>query len=170
MNKKLLGIIEGALVIALGVLIAIFGGQAVLDIYFGILFIIAGVALLVIVITALVKTKLLNFGLTFLSFAALVVGSFLVSSLYSFGAFVALLILLVIAAGGALIFHGAYSIGKKRPFYGIGEIVVGAAAITVGILYIFVPEFVKVFWIIVGILVALYGVLLIINAAMSKEE
>ena len=46
MSKKLVTIIEGALVIALGVLIAVFGGVKTLSTYFGVLFIIAGAGLL----------------------------------------------------------------------------------------------------------------------------
>ena len=65
MSKKVLGIIEGAVVIALGVLIAIFGGQRVMDIYFGVLFVIAGAILLAFGIATLIKTKLLSFGITF---------------------------------------------------------------------------------------------------------
>ncbi len=170
MNKKLLGILEGAIAIVLGVLIAIFGGQAVLDIYFGVLFVIAGAALLAVVITALVRTKLLSFGLLFASFASLVIGICLLVSYYSIGYLIYTLVLLIIAFGGALIFFGVYSITKKLMFTGIGQIVVGAAAITVGILYILLPEFRTAFWIIVGVLVAVYGVLLLVSALVSKEK
>ena len=170
MNKKLLGVLEGAITIALGVLIAVFGGQAVLDIYFGILFLIAGVSLLVVACVGLSKTRILNFGLLFLAFAGLVLGTFLLAKYYSFGYLVYTLVLLIIAAGGALIFYGVYSITKKNTFYGVGQVVIGAAAITLGNLYIFVPEFQKWFWIVVGILVAIYGVFFLVSAVLSKEK
>lgn len=170
MNKKLLGVIEGALVIALGVLIAIFGGQEVMDIYFGVVFIVAGAGLLTFAIVGLVKTKVLSFAITFFAFAALLLGIFLVARYYSFGYLVYTLILLIIAAGGALIFKGVYTIVKYSVIYGIGQIVVGAAAITLGILYLTVPEFYTVFWIIVGVLVALYGVVMVVGALVNKED
>ena len=47
MNKKTVAILEGIGTIVLGVLIAVFGGLAVLDIYFGIIFLVAGAALLI---------------------------------------------------------------------------------------------------------------------------
>ena len=170
MSKKVLGIIEGAVIIVLGVLIAIFGGQAVLDIYFGVLFVIAGAALLALSIGILAKTKLLNFGLLFLSFAALIIGSFLLAKYYSIDYIIYTLVLLIIAAGAALVFFGVYSITKRLVFTGIGQIVIGAAAITVGFLYIFVPEFIKWFWIIVGVLVAVYGVIFLLSAIFKKED
>lgn len=170
MNKKLLAVIEGALVVALGVLIAVFGGQDVMDIYFGVVFIIAGAGLLTFAIVGLVKTKILSFAITFFAFAALLLGTFLVARYYSFGYLVYTLILLIIAAGGALIFKGVYTIVKYSVIYGIGQIVVGAAAIVLGILYLTVPEFYAVFWIIVGILVAIYGLVMIIGALVSKEN
>ena len=170
MNKKVLGILEGAVIIALGVLIAVFGGQAVLDIYFVILFLIAGVSLLVVACVGLAKTKELSFGLLFLAFAGLVLGTFLLAKYYSFAYLVYTLVLLVIAAGAALIFYGVYYITKKNTFTGVGQVVIGALAITFGTLYIFVPEFQKWFWIVIGVLVAVYGVFYIVNAAMSKNK
>ena len=170
MSQKLLTIIEGALVVALGVLIAIFGGQEVMDIYFGVMFLIAGAGLLAFAIVGLVKTKILSFMITFFAFAALLLGTFLVARYYSFGYLVYTLILLIIAAGGALIFKGVYTIIKYSVIYGIGQIVVGAAAVTLGILYLTVPEFYTVFWIVVGVLVALYGVFMIVGALLAKKE
>ena len=170
MSQKLLNIIEGALVVALGVLIAIFGGQEVMDIYFGVMFIIAGAGLLAFAIVGLVKTKILSFAITFFAFAALLLGTFLVARYYSFGYLVYTLILLIIAAGGALIFKGVYTIIKYSVVYGIGQIVIGAAAITLGVLYLTVPEFYTVFWIVVGVLVALYGVFMIVGALLAKQD
>ena len=170
MSQKLLNIIEGALVVALGVLIAIFGGQEVMDIYFGVMFIIAGAGLLAFAIVGLVKTNILSFAVTFFAFAALLLGTFLVARYYSFGYLVYTLILLIIAAGGALIFKGVYTIVKYSVVYGIGQIVIGAAAITLGVLYLTVPEFYTVFWIVVGVLVALYGTFMIVGAILAKQD
>ena len=82
---------------------------------------------------------------------------------------VIVLVYLLIALGGALVIYGAYSAAKINGFYGIGQIVLGAVAITIGILYLLVPEFNAVFWIIVGVLIAVYGVLLLITALAGKK-
>lgn len=169
MSKKLLGIIEGAVTIVLGVLIAIFGGQEVMDIYFGVLFVVAGAILLAFAIVTLVKTKLLAFGVVFGAFAALLFGSFLLAKQLSFGYLVYLLVLLIIAGGAALVFYGVYTIIKLSVFYGIGQIVVGAAASTLGLCYLYVDGFAKVFWIVVGILVAVYGVFMVVTAILDKS-
>ena len=170
MSKKLLTILEGAATVVLGVLVAIFGGQEVMDIYFGVLFIVAGAGLLAFSIVGLVRTKVLAFPLLFASFAALLLGSFLLARYYSFGYFVYTLILLIIAAGGALVFYGVYTAVKFNVFYGVGQAVVGAAVATLGILYLSIPEFYKVFWIIVGVIVALYGIAIIVSAFLSNCE
>lgn len=170
MNKKLLGILEGTATIALGVLVAIFGGQTVLDIYFGVLFIVAGATFLTFAIVGLTRTGILRFLLVFLAFAFLTVGIVLVIRHYSLGELVRLLVYLLIAAGGALIAYGAYTIVKFNVFYGVGQIVIGAAAITVAVLYLTIPEFYTWFWIIVGVLVAIYGVVLLVMAILSKDE
>lgn len=169
-NQKLFTIIEGAAVIALGVLVAIFGGQTVMDIYFGVLFVILGVGLAIFAIATLVKTKLLNFGVVFLACAAALIGVFLLIKQYSFAYLVYTLILLIIAAGSALVFYGIYTMIKFSVFYGIGQLVVGAAAIALGACYLTIPEFYKWFWIIVGVLVAAYGVLVIVGAFLNKKE
>ena len=170
MSKKVLGIIEGAVVIALGVLIAIFGGQAVMDIYFGVLFVIAGAILLAFGIATLIKTKLLSFGITFGAVAALLFGSLLLARLLSIDFFFYVLVWLIVAAGGALVLYGIYTIVKLSVFYGIGQIVVGAAASTLGLCYLYVEGFAKVFWIIIGVLVAVYGVFMVLSTIFAKEE
>lgn len=170
MSKKLLTILEGAAVIALGILMAIFGGQAVLDVYFGVLFVIAGVGLIVFSITTLVKTKLLPFGAVFGACAATIIGSFLLANYYSFGYLVYTLVLLIIAAGFALALYGIYTIVKLSVVYGVGQIVIGAAAATLGFCYLFVAGFYTWFWIIVGVLVAVYGLVVILGALFNKKE
>lgn len=170
MSKKVFGIIEGIAIIALGVLIAIFGGQAVLDLYFGILFIIASAGLIAFSIATLVKTGLLNFLLVFLALAAGLFGSFLLANYYSFGYIMYTLVLLIIAAGGALVLYGVYVAIKFNVFYGVGQSVVGAALATLGICYVFVDGFAKYFWIITGALVAAYGLFYVIASIFRKDE
>ena len=170
MNKKLLGILEGAAAIVLGVLVAIFGGQAVLDVYFGVLFVIAAAGILAFAIVGLVRTKILLFPALFVGIALGLIGSFMLANYYSFGYLVYTLVLLVIAAGFALVFYGIYTLVKFNVFYGIGQIVIGGALSTLGFCYIFVGGFYKWFWVIVGVLIAVYGLVYAIAAILNKTD
>ena len=163
MDKKIMTIVEGAALIVLGILLAIFGGQAVLDVYFGIIFVIAGVLFLAVCIIGLLKTKELIFGFVFAAAAFLLFGIFLLTKYYSFAAFVYAIILLIIAGGIALFLFGIWSLIRVSLFLGIGQMVVGAAVATLGFCYIFIPEFYATFWIIAGIIVALYGVFYVLS-------
>ena len=169
MSKKALNILEGIGTIVLGVLIAVFGGLAVLDIYFGILFLVAGVALLVFHVVEVSKTKTFLFTIVFLGFALALIGTFLLAGLLSFGLFIQLFVILLIAAGAALVVLGCSYLVRKNTFYGVGQIVIGLLAITFGILYLTVPEFRVAFWIVVGVMVAVYGVLLLAYALTEKK-
>lgn len=170
MEKKLLAICEGALAIVIGVLMACFGGQTVLDIYFGVLFVVAGALFLILAIVGLAKTKILLFGSLFAALAGLLFGSFMLSGHYSFDRFIEAFILLMIAAGAALVLYGIYTIFKHGLFNGIGQIVIGGGVFALGFCYIYIPSFYKVFWIIVGVLVAVYGLFFLLSALLSKEE
>ena len=167
-NKKLINILEASIMIALGVLIAIFGIGAV-DLYFGIVFLVTAAVALAAIIVGLAKYKLLVFGLIFAFCACLVFGIALLTHYLSLGVLVDILVFLVIAMGGALIFYGTFVLVKVNVFFGLGQIVLGALAVTAGILYLFVPEFRVAFWIIVGVLVALYGVVLLVAAIANKQ-
>ena len=168
MEKKFLAICEGAAAIVLGILLAAFGGQAVLDVYFGIIFVIGGALMLVLTAIGLARTRALLFGFLFAGVAMTLIGSFMLANYYSFGYFVYTIILLIIAAGFSLVLYGIYTIVKFNLFYGIGQIVVGAIAATLGFCYLFVPEFYQAFWIIVGVVIAVYGVFYLILAILSK--
>lgn len=170
MEKKLLAICEGALAIVIGVLMACFGGQTVLDIYFGVLLVVAGALFLILSIVGLVKTKVLAFGSVFAALAGLLIGSFLIARYYSFDRFIEAFILIMIAAGAALVLYGIYTIFKQGLFAGLGQIVIGGGVFALGFCYIYIPSFYKVFWIIIGVLVAVYGLFFLLNALLSKEE
>ena len=74
----------------------------------------------------------------------------------------------MIGGGAGLVLVGCYALVKKDTFGGAMNIVIGVAAITLAVLYITVEGFRDAFWIIVGILVAIYGVLEIIRAFLKK--
>ncbi len=171
MKEKLLQIIEGLIIIALGVIIAVFGGGTALDIYFGIVCLVGGIALAVLSIVTLVKAKVLDFGATFLGSALLVVGIALFTDFLSFAALINLVVLLIMGLGIALVLYGLYSmLLKKDILAGICQIIIGAATIVLSILFLTVEEFRSIFWIIVGVVVAVYGVLVIITALLAKKK
>ena len=168
MDKKLINVIEAIAMIALGVFVAIFGFRT-FDMYFGIVFLVAAVGFLVAVMVGLSKFKVLHFGLLFAFTALTTFGVIILMNQFSLYYMVIVLVYLLIALGGALIIYGAYAAAKVNGFYGAGQIVLGAAAVTVGVLYLLVPEFNVAFWIIVGVLIAVYGVLLLVAALTNKK-
>ena len=170
MSNKLITIIQGAIAVTLGILIAVFGGVETLGTYFGVLFIIAGIFALALAFTVLARTKVLGYGGLFIGGAFLALGTALLAHPELFAFIVYVVVLLVIAAGSALVVYGVFTIVKRSLFYGIGQIVVGAIAVTLAILFLEVSGFQTVFWIIVGVLVALYGVCMIVVAFLDKED
>ena len=170
MSKKLLAILEGAATIVLGVLVAVFGGQAVLNLYFGILFLVAGAGVLAFVIAGLARTKIVLFPPLFIAVALIFAGSFMLVGYLSFGLFVDLLVVLLVAAGFALALYGVYTLVKLNLFQGVGQIVVGGALATFGLCYIYIFEFRLYFWIIVGCLIAVYGLIYLLAALFTKSE
>ena len=167
-NKKLVEVLESIAVIALGVLLAIFGFRTV-DLYFGILFVIAAAGFLAIVIALLAKNKDLDFGALLGFTVCLTFGVLILLNRFSLGYFFYIFVLFVIALGGAIMIYGIYSLSKKDTVIGVGQLVIGILLLVSGILYLTVPEFGKAFWIVVGILVALYGVLLLVEAVAGKK-
>lgn len=174
MNKKLVAIIEGALLIVIGVLVAVFGGGEVMDMVFGILFIISGAALAVLACMTMVKTKVLPLGTTFAALASLFFGICVVAKnlggatvypVFHYAMFAA------VGLGAALFLKGLHVlIAKKLVFTGVGQMVVGAGVGTVAILYLFGPAgFQEVFWIVLGILIAVGGLYTCLMGFFGKE-
>ena len=173
MKEKLFQIIEGVVILALGVIIAVCGGGTALDIYFGIIALLGGVALTVLNVVSLVKTKQIEFVATFFGTALIVVGIALFTDFLTFAALINLVVLIVLGLGIALVLFGLYTIFfTKNLFNGIGQIVIGVIVAVLAILFLTVPDFRVAFWIIVGIVVAVYGVLEIVAAFLphKKEE
>ena len=171
MNKKLVAILEGALLITIGVLVAVFGGKDVMDMVFGILFIISGTALTCLSCMTMVKTKVLPLGITFAALASLFFGILLVASKATVMYFVGYAMIAAVGLGAALFLKGLHVlITRKLVFTGVGQMVIGAGIATVACLYLFGPEgFYKVFWIVVGILVAVGGLYTCLMGFFGKE-
>ena len=174
MNKKLVAICEGVLFIVIGVLVAIFGGGEVMDMVFGILFIVAGTLLGVLATMTTVKTKVLPLGITFAAIASLFFGICVVAKnlggatvypVFHYAMFAA------VGLGAALFLKGLHILlVRKLVFTGVGQMVVGAGIATVAILYLFGPAgFQEVFWIVLGILIAVGGAYTCAMGFFGKE-
>ena len=170
MKEKLAGVLEAVVIIAFGIIIAIFGGGTALDLYLAIVALVAGVVLLVVNVYTLVKLKELNFALVFLASALITVGIAILAKKLSFAVLIPLMAFLLLGLGIALVIYGVFVAVRKNLFYGVGQIVVGAVLATLVIIFLTVPEFAQAFWIIVGIVLAIYGVLLLVFTLMGKSE
>ena len=168
-KEKLFQVLSGAILVALGILIAIFQIGA-LDLYFGVIAIIGGAILLAYGIYLLAKKNGFNGSSVILACVLLALGITLVIHFVSFGALIPLVLTLMIGGGAGLVLVGIYAFAKKNTFVGLMNVVIGVAAIVLAVLYIAVPEFRDAFWIIVGIVVALYGVLEIVSAFIGKKK
>lgn len=170
MKGKLAGILEAVVIIAFGIIIAIFGGGTALDLYFAIVALVAGVILLMVNVYTLVKVKELNFGLVFLASALITVGVAILAQKLSFAVLIPLMAFLLLGLGIALVLYGIFVAVRKNLFYGVGQIVVGAILATLVIIFLTVPEFAHAFWIILGVVLAVYGVLLLVFTLIGKPE
>ena len=168
-RNTLFQIIGGAILVALGVLIAIFQIGA-LDLYFGIIAIIGGAVLLAYSCYLIIKKQPLNASSAILACVLLTLGITLVIGFVSFGLLINPILALMIGGGAGLVLVGVYSLVKKDAFGGLINIIIGVAAIVLAVLYIAVEGFRDAFWIIVGVLVAVYGVLEILYAFLGKKK
>ena len=168
-NKKLVNILEAVILVVFGILLAIFK-FGMIDLFFGIFALVAAVAFMVLIIYELTKKKTLSFNNLFAFAAFLIFGIVLLAKQFSLYNNFIIIIFLTIAFGAALIMFGAYTAAKVSVLFGVTQIIVGALAVTVGILYFFVAEFRnEIFWIIAGVLFALYGVILLVATLADKK-
>ncbi len=168
-GKKLLTILEAVATIVVGVLIAIYK-EGAMGTYFGIIFVVSGSVLLLVELFALIKLRVMTPAGLISGAALLAIGIGLLISYLHFGWIVAVFVLLLIAAGSALVLYGVYSAIKISAFVGVGEIIVGALFVLFGVLYIKVPDFRTVFWIVVGVLTALSGLYLLLVTLFTKAN
>ena len=169
-KQKIFAVIEGLIIAALGVLIAIYGPVPVLDTYVAIVCLVLGVAILIASIVTYADSKALAFPPLCMAVILVAIGATLLTDWLSLAVLVNFLIIVLMGLGFALILYGFYLVSKKMLFTGVGQIVIGALLVTFSFLYIFVPDFRKAFWIIVGILIAIYGVFYIVAALVEKKK
>ena len=75
----------------------------------------------------------------------------------SVGVLINFLVIVVLGAGVGILVYGIYLLSKKETAPGLMNLVLGLVAIVVAVLYIAVADFRNIFWIIVGVLIAVYG-------------
>ena len=171
MNSKAIKIIEGFVISILGVLVAIFGGGQVLDIYLGVVSTVLGVTYAALAIVGLSQKKVLDFSYTILASIFVFIGIFIFVKVLTFAMLINVLLVVLMGIGTGLVILGAYALTKKALVFGIGQIVVGALFIVFTALYLAnIEGFQKVFWIVIGIVIALYGILVIVNAVIEKKK
>jgi len=170
MKEKTASIVTAIITVALGILIAFFGFGA-LDIYVGIGCLAAGIVLAVVNIVFIAKKRPTAFGSLFLSVVLIVVGIFLFTDYLSFGILEHLIVAIILGLGIALALYGILTIAvAKLVPYGVVQMVLGLAVIALAIVYMNVGDFRQAFWIIVGVIIAVYGVIDLVMILTSKKK
>ncbi len=157
MNEKNKTLISGIFCIILGVLIAIFGGQKVLDIYFGVVALVSGLCLIAYSVYALSKKQPVPSTALILGFVLSAVGITLFTDYLTVGALINFLVIVILGSGVGILCYGIYLLIKKETVPGLMNLALGIVGVVVSVLYIAVTDFRSIFWIIVGILIAVYG-------------
>ena len=164
-------VLTGLAIVVLGVLIAIYKGPAhVLNLYLGITACAIGGAYIIYGVFLLSK-KLSVPAVAFVAGGALLsIGiGFLVGNI-STQVLIDLIIFALLGAGAGLILYGIYLIGKKVNALSICVLVFGVAVLTFAILYLAVPDFRTVFWIVIGILIAIYGLYTLVMLIIENRK
>lgn len=169
MNDKIANILRGAFIIVMGVLIAVCGIGTALDTYFGIVFIVAGVLLAGLGLYGAIK-KLPVMTMGFLLGGVLITLAIaLFMQKLTFAALIGIAIFALMGFGFGLVALGIAVIAHRNLIYGLGEAVLGGLFILFTALYLGIPDFQQAFWIIVGILMIVFGVAVIFLAIFDKK-
>lgn len=171
MKDKYFRIIVALILVAMGVIIAVGHGTGAIDTYFGIGCLVAGTILVILHILSLSKKKPLTFGQVFLDTALITIGiSLLFTKYVSFGMLNNLIVLLILGLGIALMVFGLLTItlANKRT-YGVLQMILGLAIVVLTIVALNVKDFRDTFWIVVGIVIAAYGILELIHILSNKK-
>ena len=171
MKKELFGkVLCGLAIIALGVLIAFYGPAEVLNLYFGIVACSVGGAFVIYGIFLLSKRESVP-SFAFISGGALIaIGVGFLAGRIDTSVFVSLIVFAVLGIGAGVTLYGIYLLGQKINFVSIIHLAGGIATLTFAILYLAIDKFAKVFWIVIGILIALYGLISIVMLFIPKKE
>lgn len=171
MKEKYVRIIAAIVIIATGVMIAICGAGSTLDLYLGITAVVAGVVLTVLNFAMALTSKKMSFPLLFVSVSLIAIGISFFTHYISFAVLINVLVLATLGLGIALMAFGLFTmIATKKIPYGAVMMVLGAAVIAVVIVYLNVPEFRQAFWIITGVIVAVYGAIELVFALIPPKD
>lgn len=160
-------ILKGIIFVVLGILVAIFGVGA-LDLYFGIVACAAGALLLIYALFLASRKQNVGASSFITGGILLTVGITLFTDWLSVASLIGFLVVVVLGSGAGLFCFGIYQLVKKEKANALINIVIGVVAITLAVLYMAVPEFRDAFWIIVGVVIALYGALNVVTAFLKK--
>lgn len=169
-ENKLTNVIEGILLIVLGVLIAVIGVNTTVNIYFGVVFTLIGAGAVILACVLAIRKAPLLFPTFALGGASIALGAGLFAGYISLAYIIPILIIVALGLGAALAAYGIYSAIRRNGFYGLGQIVVGAAIVALAACYINFPGFQTVFWIIVGVLIAVYGAFFLIASLLDNKK
>ena len=169
-NKDLSKVIQGIIAVVVGILIAVLGIGAVMDTYLAILAIVMGSILLLLAFYTLYNKKLLPLSPLALGGALIAVGIGVFTNYISFMMIINILVISLFGVGGAFIVYGVFVAAKGKVPFGVAFMVIGGALIALAACYLAFEDFRKVFWIIVGVLIAVYGALLIVLALTEKKK
>ena len=170
-TEKLTQVLQGILCIVLGVLIAIFRGEAVLRTYFGIVLIVVGVLMLGFQVFLLAKKLPISIAMTMFAPVLIALGIGLLTEYLNLGLIIGVAIVGCVGLGAGLVLLGGYALYRHQLPLAIAQICFGAIVIVLASLYIAnVPNFQTIFWIIIGIIVALYGLLTVIYTFVEKPK
>ena len=168
-NEKLANILEGIILIVLGVFVAIYGGGRVVDTYFAIVALVAGVILALVAILELADKKPLPLKPVVVSGALISVAIGLFTGWLSFAQLINLFVLVILGIGAGLIIYSLFLFSKSKTSLAVCVLIIGTVLVVLAALYMGVPDFRKAFWIIVGIVIAVEGALLIAASLIENK-
>ena len=170
MDNKIANVFRGAFIIVLGVLMAVCGVGTAVDTYFGVVAIVAGVLLLGLGVYTAAKKQPLAIGAILLGAILTTIAVAVFMSKLSFAVLVTLFIYVIMGLGFGLALLGIFSLARRQVLAGVVEIVVGGLLVLFTALYLGIPDFQKAFWIIVGIIMIVFGVAIIVFTLVDKKS
>ena len=168
-NKDISKILQGIVAVVIGILIAVLG-IGVINTYLAIIAIAAGSILLIFACYVLYSNKLLPLAPLALGGALISVGVGVLVGYIGFEVLINIIVFSLFGVGGAFIIYGIYVAAKGKVPFGVAFMLIGGGLIALSACYLGVDGFSKVFWIIVGILIAIYGALTIVLALTEKKK
>ena len=170
MDRKITNVLRGAFIVVLGVLVAVCGAGTAMNTYFGVVAVIAGALMLIASVIAIAKRLPMPVGFLIGGSVLVTIAIALFAGALDLGVLIQAMVFVLLGAGVGFVLLGIYTIIKSSMIYGLGEIVLGGLMILFTALYLGIPEFRNAFWIVVGIVMIIFGVLAIIAALMDKKR